>query len=80
MGCPTKKKSHQSKEIAETALFQARIQFENNNAIAVYECDSCGDWHLTSKGEMSERLKQAIDDGTLKKEIDKYQWNEKYRR
>lgn len=76
----TGKKSHLSKEAAEEALLQARIQFPSNTAVNVYQCEVCDEWHLTSQGEINPKLKQAIEDGSLKKEIARYEWNERYGR
>ncbi len=78
MSCSSKKKSYYDPESAERALIEARIRFAGNNAINVYQCLECGEWHLTSKGVMNERLSEMIQTGELNEEIKKYEWREKY--
>jgi hypothetical protein len=40
----------------------------------VYQCEDCGEYHLTSRGPMNERLAQYIADGKLKRDKEANQW------
>lgn len=79
MTCPTNKRGYPTENIAEEALIQARIQFEYNTAIAIYECGDCGQWHMTSKGEVNRKLKELLDTGEIKKERNAMHWGHKLR-
>lgn len=79
MSCPTHKKCYPTEQIAEEALIQARIRFDSNTASSVYQCEDCGEWHMSSKGELNAKLKQAIDSGELENEKKKLDWEERYR-
>ncbi len=78
--CHTHKRSYPTQEMAEDALVEARIRFVHNSAAGVYQCDECGEWHLTSQGEMNPRLKKLLDDGTLKKEREAFNWERKLKK
>ncbi|MDH5366953.1 MAG: hypothetical protein OEW67_08205 [Cyclobacteriaceae bacterium] len=80
MNCPTGKRLYFDKLTAEEALIEARIRFEHNSAITVYQCDDCGQWHLTSKGEMNTTLKELLENGTIKKEREALNWSMKFKR
>lgn len=82
MRCVTGKRQFDSKEQAEEGLIAARSRFvfrDNSGPVAVYQCDDCGDWHLTSKGSQSDLLK----DPDIKKSIDEQHeadyWIRKFR-
>ncbi len=77
--CITRKRIYQSQAMAEDALIEARIRFDQNSAVAVYLCDECGGWHLTSQGEMSPRLKQELNNGQIKREKEAMYWQKKLR-
>lgn len=79
MSCPTNKKIYFTEEIAVEALIQARIRFDSNTATSVYLCDDCNNWHLSSRGVMNAKLKEAIKSGNLEHEKKKLDWEEKYR-
>ena len=78
--CPTGKRPYPTEDMAVNALIEARVRFEHNSAVAVYQCDDCNQWHLTSRGNMNTRLKELLEDGTIKKEREGFQWNMKLRR
>jgi len=78
--CPTYKKPYPTEDMAVDALIEARIRFEHNSAMAVYQCEDCGDWHLTSRGPMHPRLHEVLNDGTIKKEREAFLWQTKFRR
>ena len=80
MKCPTQKRLYYSEVMAEDALIEARIRFVNNSAVGVYQCDDCGQWHLTSQGPLNARLKSMLDDGSISRENDAINWERKFRR
>jgi hypothetical protein len=78
MKCATNKKSYRDETTAEAALIETRIRFVGNTAVNVYQCDDCNDWHLTSLGQINERLEEMIETGELDEEIKLYEWRERY--
>jgi hypothetical protein len=83
VGCVTQKKSYRTREIAEDALIEAWINFDyrsGNGPVAVYQCDDCGEFHLTSTGSMNERLTNAINSGFVKRQKEANQWSNKLKR
>ena len=70
MSCPTGKYQYLSEGLAEDALIDQHVRKRfapGQGPVNVYECDICGHWHLTSKGELNARLKSEIDSGALVK-------------
>ena len=70
-------------QIAEEALIEARTQFEygpHKGPVAVYQCEDCGYFHLTSKGTVNPRLAQYISDGKLQRQKEANRWMEKLRK
>lgn len=68
--CSSGKVIYLSQALAEEALLDAWIRnhyAKGQGPVNVYRCDDCGDFHLTSKGVMSERLKMAIDKGEIER-------------
>jgi hypothetical protein len=81
--CVTQKKCYSTKEIAEDALIEAWISFDysrGNGPVAVYQCDDCGEFHLTSNGPINNRLAQAIESGFIKRQKEAIQWQNKFKR
>lgn len=61
--CITKKNRYATQYLAEDVLIElwTKNEYHQGHApIAVYRCDDCGDFHLTSKGPMNPRLAEAI--------------------
>lgn len=82
MKCPTGKRLYLTEQLAEAALIEAHIHYEYRSGqgpIAVYQCDDCGNFHLTSRGPMNERLSQLITNGSIKKQRDASRWQDKFR-
>jgi hypothetical protein len=70
-------------EVAEGALIETWTRFDfsaGNGPIAVYLCDDCGHYHLTSRGPMNERLSQAIADGKIRRHKEADRWMDKLKR
>ncbi len=78
--CPAQKRKDTTEEMAEDALIEARTRFIHNSAIGVYQCEDCGQWHLTSQGVLNPRLKKLLKDGTIKRDRDALNWEMKLKR
>jgi len=75
--CISHKRCYLTHEIAEEALIDARSSFEygsGNGPIAVYRCDDCGCYHLTSSGVMNQRLADSIKSGKIRLQREANQW------
>ena len=69
--------------IAEDALVAAWITYgfkEGQGPIAVYRCDECGGFHLTSKGSVNPKLAEHLRRGEIKKRQEENEWIEKLKR
>ena len=75
--CISNKKMYSTLDLAEDALLEARMRFDyppNRGPIAVYQCDDCGCFHLTSKGKMNEKLAQQLANGKIKLQKEANHW------
>ncbi len=80
--CPTGKRLYHSEQLAEDALIEAHIHFDYRSGggpIAVYRCEDCGDYHLTSRGPMNERLARLLDKGEIQKQKEASRWQDKFK-
>ena len=78
--CPSHKKVYQSRGQAEDALLEARAKFDhtpNTGPIAVYQCEDCGFYHLTSKGKMNEKLAKHLAEGKIDLQKEANRWLDK---
>ena len=83
MNCVSGKKSYPDEIIAEEALIGAHIQFDygkGSGPVNFYRCEDCGNYHLTSQGQMNERLAQLLKDGQIYKMKEASRWEGKLRR
>lgn len=81
--CPTGKIVYASLPIAEDVLIELWSRNEYNAAsapIAVYRCDDCGFYHLTSKLPMNEKLSKAISSGQINRQREANRWEEKFKK
>lgn len=81
--CVTGKRLYPSQQFAEEALIESYIHFEHRTGggpVAVYQCDECGEFHLTSRGPMNERLAKLLADGTIKRQKEASQWQNKLKK
>ena len=81
--CSSHKKVYPTQEMAENALIDARIHFDyatHDGPIAVYKCEDCGNYHLTSKGTVNQKLAALISNGQLKRQKEANQWLDKLKR
>lgn len=76
--CPTGKNQYATKFLAETSLIDIHIHrnFQPGQGPQnVYQCDDCGEWHLTSKApKRNERLQRMIDSGEMRRKQQARQW------
>lgn len=80
--CATGKRVFHSEQLAEDALIEAHIHFDyraGGGPVAVYQCDDCGEYHLTSRGPMNVQLIKKLADGTIKKHKEANRWQSKFR-
>ena len=81
--CNSGKRVYASEQIAEEVLIEAWTRYDykpNEGPIAVYRCDDCGQYHLTSRGPMNEKLASALAEGRIQKQKEARHWEEKFRR
>jgi hypothetical protein len=81
--CVTHKKCFPTRELAEDVLIEAQTNYDyaaGHGPIAVYQCEDCGYFHLTSRGPMSERLAQYLANGTIRRQKEANQWLDKLKR
>jgi len=78
--CPSHKRIYQTRDQAENALIEARAKFDhapNSGPIAVYQCEDCGFYHLTSKGTMNEKLAKHLAEGKIDLQKEANRWLDK---
>ena len=81
--CISGKRVYASQEIAEDVLIEAWTRYEYNNntgPISVYKCDDCGNYHLTSRGPMNERLAKALADGKIRQQKEARRLEDRFRK
>ncbi|MFZ9981664.1 MAG: hypothetical protein ACO3FI_06520 [Cyclobacteriaceae bacterium] len=69
-------------QAVEALLFVwSQISFRDGEGpVTVYCCDDCGGFHLTSKGDMHERLKELLKSGRLDNLREAARWEHKFRK
>ncbi|MEQ8424623.1 MAG: hypothetical protein RIA63_07920 [Cyclobacteriaceae bacterium] len=81
--CPSGKRSYHSLELAEEALIGAHIAYhypKGTGPIDVYLCDDCGQYHLTSSGEMNPRLEEMLKEGEIQRQREAVWWEGRVRK
>ncbi len=81
--CVSNKKVYPTREIAEGALIEAHTQFEytqGSGPIAVYQCEDCENYHLTSQGPMNQKLAELLKDGKIQRQKEANQWLNKIKK
>ena len=81
--CITGKKSFPSAEVAEDVLIETYTRFEfadNFGPVAVYRCEDCGQYHLTSQGTVNEKLRKGLSDGSIARQREANRWMDKFRK
>ena len=80
--CVSGKRIFQSEHLAEDALIELWIQNEyvpGRAPIAIYKCEDCGLFHLTSTGEMNPKLHDFIKSPEYKLKKEGQKWLDKFR-
>jgi hypothetical protein len=75
--CVSGKKGYPTEAIAEDVLIETRTRFDyapNNGPVTVYRCDDCGNYHLTSRGEVNKKLAEYLADGKIQKQKEADRW------
>ena len=67
------KREFQTEIQAEEALIQSHILF-TSTAINYYQCDICGQYHLTSKGDRNPILDNEAVKQKIKRERQSREW------
>lgn len=81
--CSTHKRCYASYELAEEALIGAHVTYnygKSSRPVGVYQCDQCGQYHLTSQGEVNSRLKKMLDEGEIQRQKEAGWWEKKFKR
>ena len=81
--CVSGKKIYLNEAIAIEALIGAHTRFnyrQGNGPVAVYQCEDCDNYHLTSKGPMNDRLAELINDGKINRQKEADQWEGKLKK
>lgn len=69
--CVTNKKVYLTEELAEEALIGAHTKFyyaRGQGPMAVYCCEDCGYYHLTSQGPINDKLQQQLSQGKIEQQ------------
>jgi hypothetical protein len=78
MKCSTGKNQYATQFLAETSLIDIHIHrnFQPDQGPQnIYQCEICGDWHLTSKSpKRHDRLQEMIDSGEMRRLQQARQW------
>lgn len=80
--CISGKKIFASQQLAEDVLIElwSKNEYAKGQApIAVYKCDDCGNYHLTSQGEVNEKLRTALSSGKVKLQREANKWLDKFK-
>ena len=81
--CSSGKIKYRSEEAAEEALLELWIKNEygaGQGPVGVYRCDDCGEFHLTSKGMMSDKLIEALRSEKFRRQKEAKSWEDKLKR
>lgn len=81
--CISGKRIYFTRQIAEDALIESWTRFNytaNNGPVAVYQCEECGHFHLTSRGPMNEKLSKALAEGGIGRQKEANRWLDKLKK
>jgi hypothetical protein len=81
--CITGKRVYLTQEIAEDVLIETRTKFDyanNHGPVAVYRCEDCGYYHLTSKGTMNTKLASYLSSGKIGRQKEADEWLKKIKK
>jgi hypothetical protein len=80
--CISGKKVFTTQQMAEDVLLE--LWTKNNyttqhSPIAVYRCDECGFYHLTSRAPMNEKLSTYLNSSKFKLDKEASKWTDKFK-
>jgi hypothetical protein len=81
--CISGKRQFSSEQLAEDVLVElwSKNDYVQNHApIAVYKCDDCGLYHLTSRGPMSQKLSDYLKSSKINLDKEANKWLDKLKR
>lgn len=81
--CVSGKYRYPSQLLAEDALIElwSRNDYPaGRGPVSVYQCEDCGDFHFTSKGEMNPRLLEAIASKKISLQKEANKWLDKFKK
>lgn len=81
--CPSGKRSFVTEQLAEDVLIElwSKNEYTPGKApIAIYRCEDCGNYHLTSRSPMNEKLADAIAKGHIKLQREAHRWMDKLKK
>ncbi|HYC84644.1 MAG TPA: hypothetical protein VEB86_05450 [Chryseosolibacter sp.] len=80
--CISGKRSYPTHAVAEEALIELwnRNDYRAGNApLDTYHCEDCGNYHLTSRGPMNERLARYLSTHESKINKEAARWLDRFR-
>jgi hypothetical protein len=83
MKCPTGKKIYPTEDLAVEALIGAWTAYNyspGHGPQSVYRCEDCGNYHLTSRGPMNAKLAELLAKGSIRKQKEADDWEERIRK
>lgn len=83
MNCATGKKIYTTEALAVEALIGAWTAYDYNTGqgpVAVYRCEDCGYYHLTSRGPMNGQLAELLASGRIRQQKEANDWLDKIKR
>ena len=77
MRCPTGKKGYYLEREVQEALIRSHIRFLQA-AKNYYRCHDCGEYHLTSQGELNPIINEPETKARIKREQQEQEWGGRY--
>lgn len=79
MTCSTGKNGYYTEKEVQEALIRSHIKF-NKAAINYYQCNDCGEFHLTSQGALHSLINEPKVQERIKRERRSQEWEGRFRR
>lgn len=77
MRCPTGKNGYYTESEVQEALIRSHIRFLQA-AKSYYNCHDCGEYHLTSQGDVNPLLNDPAVKSRIKREQQEQEWMNKF--
>jgi hypothetical protein len=81
--CPSGKRAFQTETLAVDVLLELwskNTYSSGNGPIAVYRCEDCGEYHLTSHGSMHPKLSEYLAGKTVNLDREANKWIDKFKK